>query len=145
MGYIVPNEGEREILDDAFTMGVYVGLFINNHTPSESTTYSSLTECSDMDYTGAGRKSLSLGSATTVGGKAVKAATSAVSWTFNPDGMRTPFTVYGYFVTKEFGVAASGVIRAIERFASPYYIDAGTTQVISVGGPFKFRLYDPNS
>lgn len=148
MGYIVPDVGERELLERALTSGLYVALFTNNHTPSSSTVRSDLTECSDMNYTSDGRKSLSFSSATTTGGKAVKSASSAVSWTFSPDimEMRTPFTVYGYFVVfdSSTGETSSPVIM-VERFSSPFYIDAATSQAVSVGGPFKVRLYDPNS
>ena len=126
-GLIFPNVAENNMMDTLFGFATPdFKLFVNDHTPSASTVIANLTECSDMGYTS---KTVGFGGSSTVSGKAtVTGSTSGVNWSFGYDEMRTPFTVYGYWIEK------SGQLYGVERFETPVYIDTAGGTVYLPGG-----------
>ena len=123
MTNIVPNSGELEFLNAAFTSGLNLRLFTNNITPSGTTTLASLNEANFNGYTSGGQ---ALGSWTivTVAGKA-QATIASPTWFVMPPSATQ--TIYGYFI------ASGSALLALERFGTPIVIDIDTSREINVG------------
>lgn len=113
MAAIIPNEGERRILQARKDIGPQrVILFKNDITPDADTVFADLTEC---DFSGYSRQVPSFGSITTgVDGRAVMTAAPVL---FVHDGGGTANDVYGAALID--ADSGSEVILSIERLPSP--------------------------
>jgi len=108
MTLIVPNDGEVAMLEKIIGQTLFLRLFSNNITPSETTTTGSLTQVTGGGYT---EKELVVGNWTVAPG-APGTATYNSPQNFAFTGTTgAPGTVYGYYVVDE-----DGTLMWAERF-----------------------------
>lgn len=127
MTILVPSAAEKTLAE--FMLGVttpgnqYLGLFVNNYTPDDTTVLGSLTEMSTLGYAS---KTLTKTSwVVTAGstGNPASAAYAVQTWTFTAG---TLVNVYGYFVKD----VTSGLLIWVESFSSPKPIQNTGDQII---------------
>lgn len=134
MGMVFTNACENLFLNYICTPTYEIGLYTNNYDPTPTTVLGNLSEVSDMSYS---RANSFFSGPTTVDGKSVNSMTGP-TFSFSPDDLRSPFTVYGYF----FYDGGSSVLICAEKLATPVTIDSSGGSV-SLPNPLKWRLYNP--
>ena len=112
MALIIPNEGEKRLLDllTADRSNWSVRLFQNDVTPADTDTVATYTEATFSGYSAQSCPAFAA-SVTNAAGKAEATASSAVAFTHS--GGATANTLYGYYVVR----TGDSVLLFAERFS----------------------------